>query len=79
MPIKAQTTHFQVNGSQVAVTTWPEDSDGSVSVYAGKFAVDAVYECPFGGFRPYPRGKPMHPGRKACESVQIAIQQALAN
>lgn len=79
MPMTAQTALFYANGSTVAVTTWPEGSDGSVTVYAGRYAVDAVYACPFGGFRPYSLGKPMHPGRTACESVPIAIQQALTN
>lgn len=77
MPKEAHTAIFQAHNSKVTVTTWPEGSDGSVEVYAHGCAVDAVYACPFGGFRPYSRGKPMHPGQMACESVPIAIQQAL--
>lgn len=68
---------FEAHGDRVAVRIQPEGKDGSVTVHAPGHAIDAVYACSFGGFRPYAMGRPLFPGRKACGSVDIAIQSAL--
>lgn len=75
------TQHFVVGHSRaprsVLVEVTPEGDDGSVSVSAPGYRVDAVHPDPFGGFRPYARGAVMFPGRPGCRTVDQAIQLAL--